>query len=135
MDNSTLLLLPLPHPVPLPVPGAGRHTFDASQPTLFTVEGLIYYLPQAAVQQLFGSLLQMAAPGSRVAFDFLHQQVRAAVSNRLPTLLSYRAVIHVDGILQQRQASNCTAQMFYLCGGVVVAASYVASKVHQVTML
>jgi O-methyltransferase involved in polyketide biosynthesis len=42
------------------------------------VEGLIYYLPTAAVQQLFASLLHVAAPGSRVAFDFLHKQVRQA---------------------------------------------------------
>lgn len=49
--------------------------FDPTQPTLFTVEGLIYYLPTAAVRQLFASLLRVAAPGSRVAFDFLHKQV------------------------------------------------------------
>jgi hypothetical protein len=50
--------------------------FDPSQPTLFTVEGLVYYLTPSAVQALFGAMLRVAAPGSRVAFDFLHQEVR-----------------------------------------------------------
>jgi O-methyltransferase involved in polyketide biosynthesis len=60
----------------LPGPAGAAAGFDPTQPTLFTVEGLIYYLPTAAVQQLFASLLRVAAPGSRVAFDFLHKQVR-----------------------------------------------------------
>lgn len=49
--------------------------FDLQLPTLFTVEGLIYYLPESAVQQLFAAMLKVAAPGSRVAFDFLHKDV------------------------------------------------------------
>lgn len=48
--------------------GAG---FDPHQPTLFTVEGLIYYLPEAAVSSLFSSISQLAAPSSRVFFDFM----------------------------------------------------------------
>jgi O-methyltransferase involved in polyketide biosynthesis len=55
-------------------PGAG---FDPSIPTLLTVEGLIYYLPPQSVSDLFAALLRVAPPGSRVAFDFLHQQVGA----------------------------------------------------------
>lgn len=42
---------------------------------MFTVEGLIYYLPESAVQQLFGAILKVAAPGSMIAFDFLHKDV------------------------------------------------------------
>lgn len=55
---------------------AAAAAFDPSKPTLFTVEGLIYYLPQEAVRQLFAAMLKVAAPGSRVAFDFLHKEVR-----------------------------------------------------------
>jgi hypothetical protein len=50
--------------------------FDPTLSTLFTVEGLIYYLPEEAVRELFGAMLRVAAPGSRVAFDFLHKEVR-----------------------------------------------------------
>jgi O-methyltransferase involved in polyketide biosynthesis len=50
--------------------------FDPNKPTLFTVEGLIYYLPKEAVQGLFAAMVKVAAPGSRVAFDFLHLEVR-----------------------------------------------------------
>ncbi|EFN53633.1 hypothetical protein CHLNCDRAFT_53521 [Chlorella variabilis] len=46
--------------------------FDASRPTLFTCEGLIYYLPEAAVATLLTSVADVAAPGSRLLFDFLH---------------------------------------------------------------
>lgn len=46
--------------------------FDASRRTLFTCEGLIYYLPEAAVSTLLASVADLAAPGSRLLFDFLH---------------------------------------------------------------
>ncbi|KAI8474183.1 MAG: S-adenosyl-L-methionine-dependent methyltransferase [Monoraphidium minutum] len=49
--------------------------FDASKPALFTIEGLIYYLPDSAVARLFGGVLARAAPGSRVAFDSLSRDV------------------------------------------------------------
>jgi hypothetical protein len=55
--------------------GGSSSRFDPSQPTLFTVEGLIYYLPEEAVKGLFAAMLKVAAPGSRVAFDFLHKEV------------------------------------------------------------
>ncbi|KXZ54443.1 hypothetical protein GPECTOR_5g95 [Gonium pectorale] len=45
--------------------------FDATQPTLFTVEGLIYYLPLAASVGLFAALSGLSAPGSRIFFDFM----------------------------------------------------------------
>lgn len=60
---------------PAPTSNSGSR-FDPAQPTLFTVEGLIYYLPQDAVRGLFEAMLRVAAPGSRVAFDFLHKEVR-----------------------------------------------------------
>ncbi|KAG2426758.1 hypothetical protein HXX76_012815 [Chlamydomonas incerta] len=45
--------------------------FEPSQRTLFTVEGLIYYLPQAAAGGLLAALSGLAVPGSRVYFDFM----------------------------------------------------------------
>jgi O-methyltransferase involved in polyketide biosynthesis len=42
------------------------------QPTLFTLEGLLYYLPQDAALALMARVTQLSAPGSRVAFDFMH---------------------------------------------------------------
>ncbi|GLC35241.1 hypothetical protein PLESTM_000298500 [Pleodorina starrii] len=53
----------------------GPGLFDPAARTLFTVEGLVYYLPPAAVTRLFESIRQVASPGSRAAFDFLHQDV------------------------------------------------------------
>eukprot|EP01026_Neomeris_dumetosa_P005107 TRINITY_DN113_c1_g1_i5.p2 TRINITY_DN113_c1_g1~~TRINITY_DN113_c1_g1_i5.p2 ORF type:complete len:283 (+),score=39.31 TRINITY_DN113_c1_g1_i5:430-1278(+) len=48
-------------------------SFDPTQRTLFTIEGLIYYLPEQAVKALFIGIDKVAAPGSRVFFDFLHK--------------------------------------------------------------
>lgn len=64
----------------------GSSNFDPTAPTLFTVEGLIYYLPEVAVQQLFRAILKVAAPGSRVAFDFLHKDVGLMPVPHLPHL-------------------------------------------------
>ncbi|KIY99348.1 hypothetical protein MNEG_8616 [Monoraphidium neglectum] len=49
--------------------------FDRSKPALFTVEGLVYYLPGGSVARLLGGIAARAAPGSRVAFDFLSRDV------------------------------------------------------------
>ncbi len=46
--------------------------FEPSQPSLFTVEGLVYYLPEGAVRGLLADIAALGAPGSRVQFDFLH---------------------------------------------------------------
>eukprot|EP00983_Pelagomonas_calceolata_P088689 1157230-Pelagomonas_calceolata.AAC.6 len=51
--------------------------FDASVPTLFTVEGLIYYLPPAAARKLMKRIMQLSAPGSKVCFG---THVRAIAS-------------------------------------------------------
>lgn len=86
---DTLLLSAAATPAPAPAEPAGNTAaaaagsgssqgskgFDPSRPTLFTVEGLVYYLSEEAVRGLFGALLRVAAPGSRVAFDFLNKQV------------------------------------------------------------
>ncbi|KAF5840324.1 S-adenosyl-L-methionine-dependent methyltransferase [Dunaliella salina] len=39
--------------------------FDTSVPTLFTLEGLIYYLPPAAARKLMKRIMQLSAPGSK----------------------------------------------------------------------
>ncbi|MEW5316214.1 MAG: hypothetical protein WDW38_007596 [Sanguina aurantia] len=52
-----------------------RTAFDPARPALFTVEGLLYYIPLSAVESLFRSISSIAAPGSRVCFDFLDSDV------------------------------------------------------------
>jgi O-methyltransferase involved in polyketide biosynthesis len=39
---------------------------------LLLAEGLVYYLPPAAVQQLLRCISSISAPGSRLQMDFLH---------------------------------------------------------------
>jgi O-methyltransferase involved in polyketide biosynthesis len=45
--------------------------FDPSLPTLFTCQGLLYYLPPAAVAGLLASVRSLGPPGSLLAFDYL----------------------------------------------------------------
>lgn len=59
----------------LPEVLASAPGFDAAAPALFTLEGLLYYLPDAAVRRLLSEVLAVAPPGSVVAFDFLHAEV------------------------------------------------------------
>ncbi len=43
-----------------------------AQPTLFTIEGLLYYLPEEAVLSLLAHVGLLAATGSRVMLDIMH---------------------------------------------------------------
>lgn len=56
-----------------PATAAGARRFDPSQRTLFTAEGLLYYLPPAAVHALLASVSRCAAPGSALYFDFMNR--------------------------------------------------------------
>ncbi len=47
--------------------GAGH---DAALPTLFVAEGLLRYLPEATVHELFSATRERSAPGSRFALTF-----------------------------------------------------------------
>jgi methyltransferase (TIGR00027 family) len=45
--------------------------FDPARPAFFSCQGLVYYLPPCAVAALLASVRRLAAPGSRLAFDFI----------------------------------------------------------------
>lgn len=69
------ILSPPPHtqaatPLAEALAGTG---FDPSQPALFSAQGLVYYLPPEAVQQLLTAVRGLAAPGSRLVFDFMRE--------------------------------------------------------------
>lgn len=57
--------------------------FDPAQPTLWTCQGLLYYLPPAAVRALLAGVRGLSAPRSRLAFDFLR---RAALEGSAPSV-------------------------------------------------
>ncbi|MBF6327777.1 class I SAM-dependent methyltransferase [Nocardia transvalensis] len=59
--------------------------FDPAAPTAWLVEGLVIYLPAAAVEQLFDHIAQLSASGSRVAveeMDPLPEATRADFATR-----------------------------------------------------
>lgn len=69
---------PKAHRVPVAVdlrqdwPTALRQAgFDPSQPSVWSIEGLLMYLPAAAQDLLFERIQELAAPGSRIAVEGL----------------------------------------------------------------
>ncbi|OBA76604.1 SAM-dependent methyltransferase [Mycobacterium sp. 1554424.7] len=50
--------------------------FDAAQPTAWSAEGLLVYLPPEAQDRLFDNIAALSAPGSRIATE--HMDMRSA---------------------------------------------------------
>jgi methyltransferase (TIGR00027 family) len=47
-----------------------RHGFDVKQPTAWSAEGLLMYLPPDAQDRLFESITELSAPGSKLATEY-----------------------------------------------------------------
>src|SRR3984885_13099605 len=63
-------------------PGALRSSgFDVTQPTSWTAEGLLMYLPPEAQDRLFDSITELSAPGSRLATEY-HPDSAATMTQR-----------------------------------------------------
>lgn len=58
-----------------------RSGFDASQPTAWTAEGLLVYLPPEAQDRLFDDITALSAPGSQLATEY-HPDGGASLSER-----------------------------------------------------
>jgi methyltransferase (TIGR00027 family) len=50
--------------------------FDPTQPSVWSIEGLLMYLPAAAQELLFDRIQELAAPGSHVAVEGLGPELR-----------------------------------------------------------
>lgn len=55
--------------------------FDPDQPTAWSAEGLLVYLPPAAQDRLFDDIAALSAPGSRLATEY-HPDAAAAIGAR-----------------------------------------------------
>jgi len=69
-----------------------RSGFSRTKKSLFMLEGLLMYIPPAAVDVLLGRIRQIAAPGSRIIFDYYPASVvygsdRSAIRRKHPELL------------------------------------------------
>ncbi|MDT5108160.1 MAG: hypothetical protein QOJ28_2993 [Mycobacterium sp.] len=58
-----------------------RSGFDATQPTAWSAEGLLIYLPPEAQDRLFDEITKLSAPGSRLATEY-HPDGGAGMSER-----------------------------------------------------
>jgi methyltransferase (TIGR00027 family) len=67
-------------------PAALRHSgFDETQPTAWSAEGLLAYLPPEAQDRLFDNITALSAPGSQLATEY-HPDGGAAMSERAKTM-------------------------------------------------
>jgi methyltransferase (TIGR00027 family) len=48
-----------------------QHGFDVNQPTAWSAEGLLVYLPPAAQDRLFDNITALSAPGSHLATEHM----------------------------------------------------------------
>jgi methyltransferase (TIGR00027 family) len=62
-----------------------RNGFDENQPTAWSAEGLLAYLPPDAQDRLFDNITALSAPGSQLATEF-HPDGGAAMSERAKTM-------------------------------------------------
>lgn len=62
-----------------------RSGFDESQPTAWSAEGLLAYLPPDAQDRLFDNITALSAPGSQLATEY-HPDGGAAMSERAKTM-------------------------------------------------
>ena len=56
--------------------------FDVNQPTAWSAEGLLVYLPPEAQDQLFDDITELSAPGSRLATEY-HPDAGAGLQRAL----------------------------------------------------
>jgi methyltransferase (TIGR00027 family) len=75
--------------------------FDPSQPSVWSAEGLMPYLPNAAQELLFERINDLAAPGSRVAVEalgpnFLDEELRAKRRARMDRVREVLAKVQPD---------------------------------------
>ncbi|OBH15785.1 class I SAM-dependent methyltransferase [Mycobacterium sp. E3247] len=99
---------PACHRVAVPVdlrhywPAALRQAgFDPSEPSVWSAEGLMPYLPAAAQELLFDRVHQLTAPGSRVAVEalgprFLDPELRAKRRERMDRVRALMARVAPD---------------------------------------
>jgi methyltransferase (TIGR00027 family) len=83
--NRVAVAVDLRHDWPTALQQAG---FDPSAPSVWSIEGLLMYLPAAAQDLLFDRIHELAAPGSRIAIeglgpDFAVPELRAQRRERM----------------------------------------------------
>ena len=69
--------------------------FDTGQPTAWSAEGLLVYLPPDAQDRLFDDITALSAPGSRLATEY-HPDAAASIGTRLQGLTSQWREAPVD---------------------------------------
>ena len=80
-----------------------RNGFDDNQPTAWSAEGLLVYLPPEAQDRLFDNITALSAPDSRLATEY-HPDAGAAVAERTKAM---------GAQLQQHGFDVDLSQLFY----------------------
>ena len=99
-----------------------RNGFDDNQPTAWSAEGLLVYLPPEAQDRLFDNITALSAPDSRLATEY-HPDAGAAVAERMKAM---------GAQLQQHGFDVDLSQLFY-AGERSAVADYLTGHGWQVS--
>ncbi|AGZ52293.1 SAM-dependent methyltransferase [Mycobacterium kansasii] len=91
-------------------PNALRHSgFDTAQPTAWSAEGLLMYLPPDAQDRLFDNITELSAPGSRLATEY-HPDTGSTMAQRAQEFNQRWATLGCDidlsGLFYDGERSN-----------------------------
>lgn len=104
--------------------------YDPGLPTMFTLEGVVMYLPEAAMRETLGFVVQHAGAGSRVLFDYVYA---AALDGRIKSKViqhmnSLKFVFHEPILSGLEQGA---AEGFLLDQGFMRAEDYSPSRLYD----
>jgi methyltransferase (TIGR00027 family) len=91
-------------------PAALRHNgFDVTQPTSWSAEGLLMYLPPDAQDRLFDNITELSAPGSKLATEF-HPESGSTMTERAQEFndrwAKFGCDINLSGLFFDGERSN-----------------------------
>jgi methyltransferase (TIGR00027 family) len=91
-----------------------RSGFDATQPTSWSAEGLLMYLPPEAQDQLFDNITALSAPGSRLATEY-HPDSGATMTERAQRFnqrwVDLGCDVDLSGLFIEGERSNVVAYL------------------------
>ncbi len=86
-----------------------RSGFDATQPTAWSAEGLLMYLPPEAQDRLFDNITELSAPGSKLATEY-HPDSGATMTQRAQEFsdrwAKFGCDIELSGLFFEGERSN-----------------------------
>lgn len=110
--------------------GLARGGYDPSLPTVFTMEGVTMYLPEAAVRETLSLISGNSGSGSSIMMDYVYQAaLDGRIKNRVISHMNSLKLIFNEPIVFGIE--YCQAEEFLLSLGFDRAEDYPPPKLHD----